>query len=76
MATTLENDYSACAALVVDGNLTSRSILVSQLREFGMGTVVQCAKAADARRHLEIRRFDFVLCELHFADEASSSPRP
>ena len=72
MATTLENDYSACAALVVDGNLTSRSILVSQLREFGVGTVVQCAKAADARRHLEIRRFDFVLCELHFADEASS----
>lgn len=72
MATTLENDYSACAALVVDGNLTSRSILVSQLREFGVGTVVQCAKAADARRHLEIRAFDFVLCELHFADEASS----
>ena len=72
MATTLENDYSACAALVVDGNLTSRSILVSQLREFGVGTVVQCAKAADARRHLEIRAFDFVLCELHFADEANS----
>ena len=72
MATTLEDDYSACAALVVDGNLTSRSILVSQLREFGVGAVVQCARAADARRQLEFRSFDFVLCELHFADEASS----
>lgn len=72
MATTQEDDYSACAALVVDGNPTSRSILVSQLREFGVGAVVQCARAADARRQLEFRAFDFVLCELHFANEASS----
>ena len=50
MATTQEDDYSACAALVVDGNPTSRSILVSQLREFGVGAIVQCARAADARR--------------------------
>jgi cytochrome c-type biogenesis protein CcmH/NrfG len=69
---TLEDDFSACSALVVDGNPTSRSILVSQLRDFGVGTVVQAARAIDARRQLEFRAFDFVLCELHFANEASS----
>jgi len=69
---TLEDDFSACSALVVDGNPTSRSILVSQLREFGVGSVVQASRAVDARRQLEFRAFDFVLCELHFADEASS----
>ncbi len=68
----LEDDFSACSALVVDGNPTSRSILVSQLRDFGVGTVVQAARAVDARRQLEFRSFDFVLCELHFANEASS----
>lgn len=68
----LEDDFSACSALVVDGNPTSRSILVSQLRDFGVGTVVQSARALDARRQLEYRAFDFVLCELHFANEASS----
>ena len=69
---TLEDDFSNCSALVVDGNPTSRSILVSQLRDFGVGTVVQAARAADARRQLEYRGFDFVLCELHFANESSS----
>jgi predicted Zn-dependent protease len=68
----LEDEYSECSALVVDGNPTSRSILVSQLRDFGVGTVVQAARAIDARRQLEFRAFDFVLCELHFANEASS----
>ncbi len=69
---THDDDFSACSALVVDGNPTSRSILVGQLRDFGVGTVVQAARAVDARRQLEFRSFDFVLCELHFADEASS----
>ena len=69
---TLEDDFSSCSALVVDGNPTSRSILVSQLRDFGVGSVVQCARATDARRQLEFRTFDFVLCELLFADENSS----
>ncbi|MES2947086.1 MAG: tetratricopeptide repeat protein [Pseudomonadota bacterium] len=68
----LEDDFSACSALVVDGNPTSRSILISQLRDFGVGTIVQAARAVDARRQLEFRAFDFVLCELHFPDDASS----
>jgi len=69
---TRDDDFSACTALVVDGNPTSRSILVGQLRDFGVGTVVQAARAVDARRQLEFRSFDFVLCELHFANESSS----
>jgi predicted Zn-dependent protease len=67
-----EDDLSASAALVIDGNPTSRSILVSQLRDFGMGNVVQCSRLADARRQLEFRTFDVVLCEQHFAHETSS----
>ncbi|OGB33703.1 MAG: response regulator receiver protein [Burkholderiales bacterium RIFCSPLOWO2_12_FULL_61_40] len=69
---TFDDDLSACSALVIDGNPTSRSILISQLREFGMGTVAQAARAMDARRQLEFRGFDFVLCEQHFAAEAIS----
>lgn len=67
-----EDDLSASHALIIDSNPTSRSILVSQLREFGMGGVVQCARLADARRQLEYRSFDVVLCEHHFAGETSS----
>ena len=68
----LEDDLSTSNALVVDANPTSRSILVSQLRDFGMGAVVQCARLADARRQLEYRKFDVVLCEHHFAGESTS----
>jgi CheY-like chemotaxis protein len=66
------DDLSASLALVIDSNPTSRSILVSQLRDFGMGTVVQCTRLVDARRQLEYRSFDVVLCEHHFSGEASS----
>ena len=61
-----EDDLSQAVALVVEGNPTSRAILVTQLRNFGIGTVVQCSRLADARRQLEYRTFDIVLCELHF----------
>lgn len=67
-----EDDLSASQALVIDSNPTSRSILVSQLRDFGMGVIVQCSRLADARRQLEYRTFDVVLCEQHFAGESSS----
>lgn len=65
-------DFSKCSALVIDGNATSRSILVTQLREFGVGFVAQAMRAADARRQLECRAFDFVLCELNFQSDAQS----
>lgn len=69
-----EDDLSGSQALVIDSNPTSRSILVAQLRDFGMGGVVQCARLSDARRQLECRSFDVVLCEHHFAGDASSGP--
>jgi len=67
-----EDDLSSSQALVIDSNPTSRSILVSQLRDFGMGTVVQCSRLVDARRQLEYRPFDLVLCELNFPNEVST----
>lgn len=67
-----EDDLSTSLALVIDSNATSRSILVSQLRDFGVGSVVQCARLGDARRQLELRPFDVVLCEQHFVGETSS----
>ena len=68
----LDDDLSNCAALVVDSNATSRSILISQLRDFGVGSVVQAARTVDARRQLEYRSFDFVLCEQRFPEESVS----
>jgi tetratricopeptide (TPR) repeat protein len=68
----LDRDIVDCRALVVDGNPTSRSILSAQLREFGVGTVVQCGRIHDARKQLEARPFDVVLCEHRFDAEDSN----
>lgn len=65
----LDRQLADCRALVVDGNPTSRSILAAQLRDLGVGTVSQCSKVGDARRQLETREFEFVLCEQHFPME-------
>lgn len=68
----LSEDLSRSSALVVEGNPAMRSILVAQLRDFGVKTVTQCGRIIDARRSLEYQTFDFVLCELHFHDENAS----
>lgn len=62
----LDHDIHHCRALVVDGNPTSRSVLCAQLRDFGVGTVVQTGRVKDARQILENRQFDVVLCDYHF----------
>lgn len=61
-----DDDLSNTRALVVDGNPTSRAILVNQLREFGVGSVEQATRAIDARKVLEFKAFDIVLCEQYF----------
>ncbi len=61
-----DDDLSNTRALVVDGNPTSRAILVNQLREFGVGAVEQATRAVDARKVLELKTFDIVLCEQYF----------
>lgn len=60
---------SRSQALVIDGNPASRTALVSMLREFGVGTVTQTTRAQDARRMLEFRHFDIVVCEFHFENQ-------
>jgi CheY-like chemotaxis protein len=62
----LDHDIHECRALVIDGNPTSRSVLTAQLRDFGVGTVVQTGRVKDARSILENRAFDVVLCDYHF----------
>ncbi|WP_334154602.1 response regulator [Tepidimonas sp.] len=62
-------DLYGATALVIDGNPTSRSILVSQLREMGARTVAQSPRITDARRQLEFRTFDVVVCEQHFPND-------
>ena len=65
----LKNDLRDGSALVVDGNPVSRSILVSQLRDLGLRQVLQASRIADARRQLEFRSFDVVICEQHFPND-------
>eukprot|EP01036_Dinobryon_divergens_P040468 gene40469-biopygen32328 len=55
-------------ALIVDSNATSRSILVGQLREYGVTRIVQCSRVQDARSRLEHTVFDYVLCDQFFGD--------
>lgn len=66
------DDLSTSQALVIDSHATSRSILVAQLREFGVGKVVQCGNTTTARKLLEQHRFDVVLCEHAFESRGFS----
>ncbi len=67
-----QDDLSTSLALVIDSNPTSRSILVNQLKDFGVPNVVHTGKLADARKQLEHRKFDVVLCEQEFQNESLS----
>lgn len=68
----LDRHMQGTTALVVDGNDASRSVLVSFLRDFGVGETVQARRAQDARRLIELRRFDIVVCDYHFEGEPIS----
>ncbi len=68
----LDADISHASALVVDSHSASRSVLCNMLREFGVAEVQQAPTARDARRVLEQRRFDIVVCEYHFLGEPIS----
>ncbi len=69
---TQEPDLQDAKALVIDGNPQSRSIIVSQLREAGVGTVVQCSRLVDARNKLEMGTFDVVISEQYFDREGTT----
>ncbi|NDY92433.1 response regulator [Ideonella livida] len=65
----LPEDLSRHTALVVEYNPTTRSILCGQLRELGYGQVLQSGRASEARKTLEYRQVDLVLCEMDFPGE-------
>lgn len=50
-----------CKALVIDGNTTSRSVLMNMLRGIGVGDISQTSRVADARHELGLKSFDIVL---------------
>jgi CheY-like chemotaxis protein len=64
----VQTDLLQCKALVIDSHSNSRSMLTTQLRDFGIGKVVACARVLDARTRLENNTYDVVLCEQHFND--------
>jgi CheY-like chemotaxis protein len=59
-------DVGNCRALVIDSNPALRSMQALMLREMGVGQVTQASRAVDARRALESKVFDIVLCDYHF----------
>jgi tetratricopeptide (TPR) repeat protein len=58
----------ACTCLIIDTNQTSRSLMRGMMAELGMQAITQAARVGDARRALETRTFDVVLCDYHFDD--------
>ena len=72
MQAMIDRDIHHSCALVVDGSPASRSLLAAQLRDLGVGTVVQTGRTETARQLLEQRRFDIVLCDYHFGDNRLS----
>jgi CheY-like chemotaxis protein len=67
----LDREVPGHAALVIDANPTSRSVLLAQLREFGFGTVKAANRIADARELIEHRRYNLILCD--DADDGNGS---
>lgn len=63
MQLVLDREVTKHSALVVDANPTSRSVLTSQLREFGFSVVKGASRIADAREMIEHRRFNLILCD-------------
>ena len=72
MTRRLYPDVYRCRALVIDGNPTSRSLLTAMLRGMGLCHIVQTSRVLDARRSLENRVFDIVLCDYHFDNSPMS----
>jgi len=70
--TLLTTDFSNSRAMIIDGSPMTRSILTSQLREFGFEKVTQCARLSEARDYFNESAFDVVLCEHNFGHEAPS----
>jgi len=53
-------------ALLVEGNPLWSSVTVAQLRDIGIGSVIQASRVKDARLLIERERFDFIVCNREF----------
>lgn len=62
----VDRDVINSHALVIDGNPISRSVMSQHLRDFGFGSVKAVSRVIEAREIMERRRFDVVICDLHF----------
>lgn len=62
----IDKAVTTATALVIDGNSTTRSVMLQNLRDFGFGTVKSAGRVMDGREALEQRRFDVVVCDYHF----------
>lgn len=64
------HDMRSARALVIDSNLTSRSILRTMMADLGVpgDRIKQVGRYNDARAELERTRYDIVLCDYHFSD--------
>lgn len=64
------HDMRSARALVIDSNLTSRSILRTMMAELGVpgDRIKQVGRYNDARAELERTRYDIVLCDYHFGE--------
>jgi CheY-like chemotaxis protein len=62
----IDKHIDKARALVIDSNAASRSVMIAQLRDLGVGHVKPTGRIADARLLLEQRSFDIVLCDYHF----------
>lgn len=59
-------------ALVIDANTNARMLMVSHLKEMGVGTVRAVTKTRDARLVLEAMQFDFVVSDNDFGNAQES----
>lgn len=68
----IDTEIGSATALVVDSNSASRSMLAAALRDLGVAKVTQARLPLEARRLLELRRFDILICDHDFDGEAMS----
>ncbi len=62
----LDEDIANTVALVVDGDASSRVVRATMLRDCGVASVMQATRPLEARRLIESRRFDIIVCSFHF----------
>jgi CheY-like chemotaxis protein len=62
----IDSGISAASALVIDAHSGSRAVLVKMLQTLDIDDITATGQLQDARKLLETRRFDIVLCDYHF----------